>query len=494
MRRGAPSRSRVVGLRRRARRLRGRTRTTSARRLPARPTFRGEPTAASESLSPTCRGGRSSTTRCSSALVARGAREQPRPRGRRRRASSRRATSSASRARELLPAARLRGRRVAATARRSANAGASGAARGHDFLGAARTSPGRSTSGAASAARPRPRAPRCSPTEAFRRGVRALARVAASRRPTSSCSSSTASSRSPTRACESFSETLRPLRAPVRGRRRHRSSTRARRGGARARPRPRSPTLERADRRQGERAHRAARPHRRARSRAAQPLAEQPLPPEVPPGLPVAAARAPARPARRPSRTSSRANAEIGVALANFFPRIGLTALLRRPERRALASSSTPAPASGPSRGSALGPIFTGRPHLEHPAQAAQAEREAATARVRADACSSRCAEVSDALIAREKLAAARASTGARGRRAARVGATLALRYSGGLATYFEVLDAQQQLFPAETGSRRSQRDQLLARGRSSTARSAAAGPSTRCRWPPSRRRRQPLR
>jgi multidrug efflux system outer membrane protein len=36
-------------------------------------------------------------------------------------------------------------------------------------------------------------------------------------------------------------------------------------------------------------------------------------------------------------------------------------------------------------------------------------------------------------------------------------------RYVGGLATYLEVLDAQQQLYPAEFALARTQRDQLLA-------------------------------
>lgn len=37
------------------------------------------------------------------------------------------------------------------------------------------------------------------------------------------------------------------------------------------------------------------------------------------------------------------------------------------------------------------------------------------------------------------------------------------LRYVGGLASYFEVLEAQQQLFPAENNLAQTMRDQLLA-------------------------------
>jgi multidrug efflux system outer membrane protein len=36
-------------------------------------------------------------------------------------------------------------------------------------------------------------------------------------------------------------------------------------------------------------------------------------------------------------------------------------------------------------------------------------------------------------------------------------------RYLGGLATYLEVLDAQQQLYPAEFELARTERDQLVA-------------------------------
>ena len=37
------------------------------------------------------------------------------------------------------------------------------------------------------------------------------------------------------------------------------------------------------------------------------------------------------------------------------------------------------------------------------------------------------------------------------------------LRYASGLSAYFEVLEAQQQLFPAEIGLARTRRDQRVA-------------------------------
>jgi multidrug efflux system outer membrane protein len=71
--------------------------------------------------------------------------------------------------------------------------------------------------------------------------------------------------------------------------------------------------------------------------------------------------------------------------------------------------------------------------------------------------------EVSDALVARENL---------KGVRVEQEWAVVALRealriarirYLGGLATYLEVLDAQQQLFPAENDLAGTVRDQHLA-------------------------------
>jgi multidrug efflux system outer membrane protein len=71
--------------------------------------------------------------------------------------------------------------------------------------------------------------------------------------------------------------------------------------------------------------------------------------------------------------------------------------------------------------------------------------------------------DVSDALTAREKLAAVRQ---------ARVRAVDALnesvristiRYTDGKASYYEVLNAQQDLFPAEADLARTERDQQIA-------------------------------
>jgi multidrug efflux system outer membrane protein len=72
-------------------------------------------------------------------------------------------------------------------------------------------------------------------------------------------------------------------------------------------------------------------------------------------------------------------------------------------------------------------------------------------------------AETSTALIARTKLVETE-SQRAGAVQAYREAVRLAnLRYGSGLSAYFEVLEAQQQLFPAEIGLAQTRRDQLIA-------------------------------
>lgn len=70
--------------------------------------------------------------------------------------------------------------------------------------------------------------------------------------------------------------------------------------------------------------------------------------------------------------------------------------------------------------------------------------------------------EVSDALIAREKLQQVREQQ-ARAVSAYQEAVTVATqRYVAGKAGYFEVLEAQQQLFPAQNALAQTQLNQLL--------------------------------
>jgi len=72
-------------------------------------------------------------------------------------------------------------------------------------------------------------------------------------------------------------------------------------------------------------------------------------------------------------------------------------------------------------------------------------------------------AEVSDALVARQKLEVVyleRTDTV----KALQTSVALSLqRYNDGISSYFEVLEAEQQLFPAELDLARTQRDLLVA-------------------------------
>jgi outer membrane protein, multidrug efflux system len=188
-------------------------------------------------------------------------------------------------------------------------------------------------------------------------------------------------------------------------------------------------------------------------------LTEQAMPPQIPAGVPSLLL------ARRPDllqseQTAIAANARVGAALAGFFPRFSLTS--------ALGSTSDDLD-SVLSNGSSIlvniagvaGPVFTfGRTWYTW--RASQAATEAARHEY-AQLLLVAMREVSDALVAREKLAGVRVEQ-ERAVRALDESLQMARRrYTGGLATYLEVLDAQQQLLPAQNALAQTRRDELLA-------------------------------
>ena len=71
--------------------------------------------------------------------------------------------------------------------------------------------------------------------------------------------------------------------------------------------------------------------------------------------------------------------------------------------------------------------------------------------------------EVSDALIAQQTLVAQRAAQTHQVQALKEAVDLSLLRYKAGRASYFEVLEAEQLLFPAEDALAQTQRDQLLA-------------------------------
>jgi multidrug efflux system outer membrane protein len=188
------------------------------------------------------------------------------------------------------------------------------------------------------------------------------------------------------------------------------------------------------------------------------PLAERPAPPATPPGLPSTLLE------RRPDvleaeHTIASANAEVGVAVANFFPQIGLTALFggQSTELGDIAKDSF---SLWNVAGNAAGPLFQGFELLEQ-YRGQKALWEETRAQYQQTVLNA-FAEVSNALTAQTRLAESRAEQ-QRAVQAYQESVRLSLlRYDQGLASYFEVLDAQQLLYPAEVVLAQVQRDQLL--------------------------------
>ena len=149
---------------------------------------------------------------------------------------------------------------------------------------------------------------------------------------------------------------------------------------------------------------------------------------------------------RQAEQQYAAANAAVGVAKANFFPVISLTALLGgvSPQLNQLVSSGTQWSVAG----GLAGPLFTGG-RLKSQYKVAFAQRDESEIVYR-QSVTLAFGEVSTALSAHLKLAdALREET--RSVNAYQESVHLAnLRYDSGLSSYFEVLDAKLQLFPAQ--------------------------------------------
>ncbi len=188
-------------------------------------------------------------------------------------------------------------------------------------------------------------------------------------------------------------------------------------------------------------------------------LVAQAVPPVPPAGLPSQILE------RRPDILQAEqslvaANARVGVAKANFFPRVGLTSLYGG------ASDEVENVVKGSANiwsitGQLAGPLLQGGRIFENynatRAQWEQVKLQYEQAVIRA------FQEVSNALTDQQKLAEVRQEQ-ARAVTALQESVRLStLRYTGGFANYFEVIEAQQQLFPAENTLAQVQRDQLIA-------------------------------
>jgi multidrug efflux system outer membrane protein len=179
------------------------------------------------------------------------------------------------------------------------------------------------------------------------------------------------------------------------------------------------------------------------------PLAEQSLLPEVPPGLPSLLIE------RRPDIREAEhdlvaANAEIGVAKAQFFPQISLTGSGGGSFGRSSAFSSLMSSQIGIwSYGAQVSqPIFTGGA-LRGNLHLAESQHQQALIAYQ-QAIQRAFGDVSDALIGYQKFHEVRVrqeETVADLQESVRLSN---MRYQGGTTTYLEVLDGQRSLFSAE--------------------------------------------
>ena len=175
-------------------------------------------------------------------------------------------------------------------------------------------------------------------------------------------------------------------------------------------------------------------------------LLEQVVPPDVPAGLPSALLE------RRPDILTAEqqlrsANAQVGIATANFFPQIGLTSLLGHASLP-LSSLSSGKVTVWSVSGSVVGPLYQGGA-LRAQRRQSVAFWEQTKLQYQQTALVA-FQDVSDALVSRQKYEAVRDEQ-ARAVEAYQESVKVAFqRYLAGKAAYFEVLEAQLQLYPAQ--------------------------------------------
>jgi len=174
-------------------------------------------------------------------------------------------------------------------------------------------------------------------------------------------------------------------------------------------------------------------------------LAEQYDPPEVPTGLPSQLLE------RRPDLRESEenliaANASVGIAKANFFPTISLTGFFGgiSPQLSELTGTGK----AWSLAGNLAGPLFTaGRLKNEYRASLAQRDQ----AKIAFEkAVTQAFGEVSTSLSAHQQLGRAyqeQLNSVEAYRESVRLSS---IRYDSGFASYFEIIDAQLQMYPAE--------------------------------------------
>jgi multidrug efflux system outer membrane protein len=185
-------------------------------------------------------------------------------------------------------------------------------------------------------------------------------------------------------------------------------------------------------------------------------LSDSTLPPEIPLGVPAQLLE------RRPDVLAAEqgvigAGHRVGIAVANRLPTLSISGFIGL---EAPASTLGSGDAWAGNIGAGLfAPIFQGG-RLAAQEEASRAVMDQAIASYR-KSVQQALQEVADAAISIHKTREAR-SAHADQVKAITVAARLASkRYEGGVSSYFEVLDAQRQLFDAQLGLARAQRDEL---------------------------------
>jgi multidrug efflux system outer membrane protein len=189
------------------------------------------------------------------------------------------------------------------------------------------------------------------------------------------------------------------------------------------------------------------------------PLSLAVLPADVPTGLPSALLER--RPDIRAAEFNAKAaNAGIGVTVGGFLPRIGLSALLGAvsPKLDSITSGKAGLWSIG---AGATGPLFQGG-GLHGQYQQAEAAWEIAKLQYQQAALDA-FGDVANALATRQRLGEVREDQARAVSAYAEAVKLSTERYKAGRASYYEVLQAQEQLFPAEAALARTMRDQFTA-------------------------------
>jgi outer membrane protein, multidrug efflux system len=182
--------------------------------------------------------------------------------------------------------------------------------------------------------------------------------------------------------------------------------------------------------------------------------------PEIPPGLPsrLLERRPDIREAEQQLRS---ANAQVGVAVANFLPQLNLTGLFGEVSSDLTTFTSGGGDIAWSIAAGLTGPLFHGG-QLRAQYMQARAVREQFALQYQQTVLTA-FREVSDALISREKLTGVRMQQN-RAVDAYKEAVKIAMeRYRMGNADYYEVLQEQQLLFPAENSLVQTQLNQLFA-------------------------------